>query len=66
MPDNILEINKFELVFDEVEEGKELKALLTNTPSIQIYNIEEEEEEYEEGDKNDVVYKPEGEAELDD
>ena len=46
MPDNILEINKFELVFDEVEEGKELKALLTNTPSIQIYNIEEEEEEY--------------------
>lgn len=41
----MFENNKFELVFDEVEEGKELRALLTNVPSIQIFDIEEEEEE---------------------
>jgi hypothetical protein len=45
IPENMLENNKFELVFDETEEGKDLKTLLTNTPNIEIFDIEEEEEE---------------------
>jgi hypothetical protein len=34
IPENMLENNKFELVFDETEERKDLKTLLTNTPNI--------------------------------
>jgi hypothetical protein len=45
IPESMLDNNKFELVFDEVEEGKDLKTLLTNTPNIEIFDIEEEEEE---------------------
>lgn len=41
MPENSIDSNKFELVFDETEEGPELKNLLTNCPEVQIYNIEE-------------------------
>lgn len=39
VPENILEVNRFELVFDEIEEGKELKSILTNTPNVDIYDI---------------------------
>lgn len=45
IPEGMFENNKFELVFDEVEEGKDLRALLLNTPNIEIFDIEEEEEE---------------------
>jgi hypothetical protein len=40
LPENPTENNKFELVFDECEEGVELKGLLTSIPNVQIYNIE--------------------------
>lgn len=53
VPDNILEVNRFQLVFDQVQEGKELKSILTNTAQVDIYDIEEEEEEYQQGDKAD-------------
>lgn len=42
--DNMMENNKFELIFDEAEEGKELKQLLCDAPDVKIYDIEEEEE----------------------
>jgi hypothetical protein len=32
LPDNLIETNKFELIFDEVDEMKELKPLLSATP----------------------------------
>lgn len=51
LPDSPLEGNKFELVFDEVEEGAELKMILRNAPDVQIYNIEEQEEEELESDQ---------------
>jgi hypothetical protein len=54
MPENTVETNKFELVFDECEEGAELRALLTNVPAIPIYNIEEKEEEYEDEEKENL------------
>ena len=37
LPDNPIENNKFELIFDEVEEGKELKSLLSTTPEVKIF-----------------------------
>lgn len=40
----MMESNKFELIFDEAEEGKDLKLLLSNAPDVKIYDIEEEEE----------------------
>lgn len=39
MPENSLENNKFELVFDEVEEGTELKTLISHIPETNICNI---------------------------
>lgn len=36
LPDNLIETNKFELIFDEVEEGRELKSLLSTTPEVKI------------------------------
>lgn len=56
IPENMLENNRFELVFDEVEEGKELKTLLTNTPNIEIFDIEEEEEEENEEVEKSNLY----------
>jgi hypothetical protein len=41
LPDNLIESNKFELIFDEVEEGKDLKPLLSTTPDVKIYEVEE-------------------------
>lgn len=35
-------------MFDEYEEGTELKAIMTNAPELHIYNIDEEEDEYDE------------------
>lgn len=32
LPENLLENNKFELIFDEAEEGRELKMLLSSAP----------------------------------
>ena len=37
LPDNPIDNNKFELIFDEVEEGKELKSLLSTTPEVKIF-----------------------------
>lgn len=54
------------MIFDEVEEGKELKALLTNTPEVKIYDIEEEEDEYEENEgeckEKNIISETEGTA----
>jgi hypothetical protein len=47
LSDNMMESNKFELIFDEAEEGGELKQLLGDAEGVKIYDIEEEEEEFE-------------------
>jgi hypothetical protein len=41
LPDNLIETNKFELIFDEVEEGRELRSLLSSTPEVKIVEVEE-------------------------
>jgi hypothetical protein len=38
----MMDNNKFELIFDEAEEGTELKKLLGDAPTVKIYDIEEE------------------------
>jgi hypothetical protein len=48
----MMESNKFELIFDEAEEGGELKQLLGDAEGVKIYDIEEEEEEFEDWGRN--------------
>ena len=62
LPDNLIESNKFELIFDEVEEGKDLKPLLSTTPEVKIFEVEEEDEE--EYDENGNEFKPEKGVQL--
>jgi hypothetical protein len=50
LPENVFESNKFELVFDEVEEFQEISKLAYGS-SIEIYNIREEVDEYDDEDK---------------
>ena len=40
LADNILENNKYELIFEEVEEGRELKGLVGNTPQVMIEEVD--------------------------
>lgn len=47
LPENLLETNKFQIIFDEMEEGKELKSLVGKLPEVKIIEEDEEEEEYD-------------------
>lgn len=52
-PDNLIENNKFELIFDEIEEGDQLRELFKNAPNCLegIEELEEQEEAYDSQDE---------------
>lgn len=51
MGDNAIEDNKFTLVFDEIQDGQQLRKLYENSKDEDMGEIDEEDETYEDEGK---------------